>query len=71
MKCATPASPGVSRREPASTYAAIETERDPGRRAEMTRGPSGSSVRWNMAADGSRETTDRRPAGPPVRVSRA
>ena len=50
MKCATPASAGVSSRDPASTYAAMDTERDPGRRAEMTRGPSGSSVRWNIAA---------------------
>ncbi len=41
MKWATPASSGVSRREPARTYAAMETERAPGSRALMTRGPVG------------------------------
>src|SRR3954470_13263102 len=50
MKWATPASAGVSSREPASTYAAIDTDRDPGSRAEMTRGPAGSSVRWNIGS---------------------
>jgi len=66
MKWATPASSATSSRDPASTYAAIETDREPGRRAEMTRGPSASSVRSNIAADGSREMADRRPwtAGP-------
>ena len=39
---------GVSRREPARTYAAIETERAPGSRARITRGPSGSAVRSNI-----------------------
>ena len=75
MKCATPASAAVSRRDPASTYAATETERAPGRRAVMTRGPSGSSVRWNIAGDGSPDAntggrtrpatiaTERRPEG--------
>ena len=53
MKCATPASAGDSRRDPASTYAATATDREPGRRAEMTRGPAGSSVRWNIVTDGS------------------
>src|SRR3954466_14893243 len=62
MKWATPASAGLSRRDPASTYAAIETDREPGRRAEMTRGPSGSSVRWNIAWMVARNTSDRRPA---------
>ena len=53
MKCATPASAVDSRRDPASTYAATATDREPGRRAEMTRGPAGSSVRWNIVRDGS------------------
>ena len=39
---------GVSRREPASTYAAIETERAAGSRALITRGPAGSAVRSNI-----------------------
>ena len=39
MKWATPASSGVSRREPARTYAAMETERAPGSLALITRGP--------------------------------
>src|ERR1035437_110439 len=49
MKWAAPASPRDSRREPARTYAAMETERAPGIRAEMTRGPAGSTVRSNIA----------------------
>src|SRR5688572_25802354 len=52
MKWATPASPAVSRREPARTYAAMETERAPGNRELITRGPEGSAVRSNIAADG-------------------
>src|SRR5439155_832683 len=52
MKWATPASAGVSRREPARTYAAMETERAPGSLALITRGPAGSAVRSNIAADG-------------------
>src|SRR5690349_14295830 len=68
MKWATPASAGDSRREPARTYAAMETERAPGTRELITRGPSGSAVRSNIAADGtgrSRVTrrTWRRPGG--------
>ena len=59
MKWATPASAVDSRREPASTYAATDTERDAGRRAEMTRGPSGSWVRWNI---GPMVAPNRRPA---------
>ena len=62
MKWATPASAGCSSREPASTYAAIDTDREPGRRAEMTRGPSSSTVLWNIAADGSPDAPDRRPS---------
>ena len=38
-----------SRRDPARTNAATETERAPGRRVEITRGPSASAVRWNIA----------------------
>src|ERR1035437_1036360 len=49
MKWAAPASSAASRREPARTYAAMETERAPGIRAEMTRGPPGSTVRSNIA----------------------
>src|SRR5215210_5934721 len=50
MKWATPASSGFSSLEPASTYAATDTERDPGTRALITRGPSASAVRWNTLA---------------------
>ena len=61
MKWATPASAALSRREPARTYAAMETERAPGTRALMTRGPSASAVRSNIAADGTgRSPRDRR-----------
>src|SRR5579859_6650018 len=49
MKWATPASSVDSRREPARTYAAMETDRAPARRAVMTRGPRGSAVRSNIA----------------------
>src|SRR5688572_21594590 len=49
MKWATPAWSGPSRREPARTYAAMETERAPARRALITRGPEGSAVRSNIA----------------------
>ena len=59
MKWATPASSGVSRREPARTYAAMETERAPGQPGADHARPLGSAVRSNIAADGS---TDR--AGP-------
>src|SRR5262245_16338644 len=52
MKWATPTWSAVSRREPARTYAATETERAPGIRALITRGPAGSAVRSNMARDG-------------------
>src|SRR5215210_1111208 len=52
MKCATPACSGVSRREPARTYAAMETERAPGSLALITRGPAGSAVRSNIGGDG-------------------
>ena len=48
MKCATPTWPALSSRDPASTYAAIETERAAGSRALMTRGPEGSAVRSNI-----------------------
>src|SRR6185369_3671900 len=51
-KWATPTWPGASEREPARTYAAIDTDRAPGRRALITRGPAGSAVRSNIAADG-------------------
>ena len=44
-----PACPGPSRREPAGTYAAIDTDRAAGRRAVITRGPSASAVLWNIA----------------------
>src|SRR5258705_11893454 len=64
MKCATPASAGVSRREPARTYAAMETERAPESRALMTRGPEGSAVRSNIAADGTGTTLAARAARP-------
>ena len=67
MKWATPASAGDSRREPARTYAAMETERAPGSRALMTRGPAGSAVRSNIAADG----TGRGRSGPRARFDRA
>src|SRR5688500_1054682 len=50
MKWATPASAADSRREPARTYAAMETERAPGTRELITRGPAGSAVRSNIAA---------------------
>ena len=60
MKCATPASAGVSRREPARTYAAMETERAPESRALMTRGPEGSAVRSNIRP--MLPESDRRPA---------
>src|SRR5256885_1925812 len=43
MKWATPASAGVSRREPARTYAAMETERAPVTLALITRGPRASA----------------------------
>ena len=52
MKWATPICPAVSSREPASTYAAMETERADGSRALITRGPAGSAVRSNIAGDG-------------------
>ena len=52
MKWAQPAWSALSWREPARTCASIETERDPGSRAEMTRGPSGSAVRSNIGAEG-------------------
>lgn len=55
MKWATPVSAGVSSRDPARTYAAMETERAPGIREVMTRGPSGSAVRSNIAGDGTGE----------------
>ena len=58
-----------SSREPARTYAAMETEREPGRRAEITRGPSASTVRWNIAVMVARtRRTGGRPrgVGPPV-----
>src|SRR4029077_9543514 len=48
-KWAMPAWPPVSRREPACTYAATETDRAAGNRAEITRGPSASAVRSNIA----------------------
>ncbi len=50
MKWATPTWPAVSSREPARTYAAIETDRAAGSRALITRGPSGSAVRSNIRA---------------------
>jgi hypothetical protein len=50
MKWATPTWPGVSMRDPASTYAAMETERAAGSRALITRGPAGSTVRSNIQA---------------------
>src|SRR5829696_2525600 len=62
MKWATPASSADSRREPARTYAAMETERAPGSRALMTRGPSGSAVRSNIAVDGTGTSTAPRPS---------
>ena len=43
-----PTCPGVSRRDPALTYAAIETDLAAGSRAVITRGPSGSTVRSNI-----------------------
>ena len=48
MKWATPTWPAVSRRDPARTYAAIETERAVGSRALITRGPAGTTVRSNI-----------------------
>ena len=63
MKWATPASAADSRREPARTYAAMETERAPESRELMTRGPEGSTVRSNIAADG----TGRGRCGQPAR----
>ena len=48
MKWATPAWASVSRRDPARTYAAMETERAPGIWALMTRGPEASTVRSNI-----------------------
>src|SRR4051812_2293190 len=48
MKWATPTWPGPSRREPARTYAAMETERAAGSRALITRGPAGRAVRSNI-----------------------
>src|SRR5687767_1136542 len=68
MKCATPASAGVSRREPARTYAAMETERAPGSRALMTRGPDGSAVRSNIALDGTGRGRHPREHRPPLVV---
>ena len=47
-KWAMPACSGASRREPAGTYAATETDRAVGSRAEMTRGPSATAVRSNI-----------------------
>ena len=66
MKWATPACPAASRREPARTYAAIETERAPGSRALITRGPAGSAVRSNIARMVQDGTAAGRPAGRPV-----
>ncbi len=48
MKCARPASRRRSSREPTSTVTATASERVPGIRAEMTRGPPGSTERWNI-----------------------
>src|SRR5438552_4197881 len=48
MKWATPTWPSASSREPARTYAAIETERAAGSRALITRGPASSTVRSNI-----------------------
>jgi len=48
MKCATPTWPAASSRDPARTYAAMETERAVGSRALITRGPAGSAVRSNI-----------------------
>ena len=49
-KWAIPACSGASRREPAGTYAAIDTDRAAGSRAEITRGPpSATAVRSNIA----------------------
>jgi hypothetical protein len=48
MKWATPTWPAVSSREPASTYAATDTDRAAGSRALITRGPAGSAVRSNI-----------------------
>src|SRR3990172_1478021 len=66
MKWATPHRSGVSRREPASTYTATDSERLDGRRAEMTRGPLASVVRWNIGRNATRRTRRRRAlhAGP-------
>src|SRR5918992_1285833 len=63
MKWATPASAADSRREPARTYAAMETERAPGTRELITRGPEGSAVRSNIAADGTGTASAGRPGG--------
>ena len=52
MKWATPASAGVSRREPASTYAAMDTERAAGQpggddaRPVRQLGPVEHRARW-------------------------
>jgi len=61
MKWAQPAWSAPSRRDPARTWASIVTDRDPGSRAEMTRGPSGSAVRSNSG----RTVADRPPDGAP------
>src|SRR5687768_17440509 len=66
MKWATPVSSADSRREPARTYAAMETERAPGTRELITRGPEGSAVRSNIAADGT-GTRNGAPSGGPER----
>src|SRR6478672_10301097 len=50
MKWATPTWPAVSSREPASTYAATDTDRAAGSRALITRGPAGTTVRSNIRA---------------------
>src|SRR6476619_5504801 len=64
MKWATPASAALSRREPARTYAAMETERAPGTRELMTRGPSASAVRSNIATAGTGRSPLDRPSQP-------
>src|SRR5688572_31848192 len=69
MKWATPVSSADSRREPARTYAAMETERAPGTRELITRGPEGSAVRSNIAADGTGTSSNGR-ARPPARGRR-
>src|SRR6185295_2810780 len=48
-KWAMPAWSRDSRRDPARTKTAADTDRAPARRVEITRGPSASAVRWNIA----------------------